>query len=139
MIKKIVFPALVFFAAQTALAAVINIDNAELARLAAKGVALIDIRTEGEWKASGVIAGSRLLTFFDEGGRANPAQWLEKAKVIARPDQAVILICRSGNRTKAASQFLSEQAGYRTVYNVTGGLNGWLGEGRPTVPAALHR
>lgn len=119
-------------------AEVINIDNAELARLAASGVPVIDIRTEGEWKTTGVIAGSKQLTFFDEQGNAIPG-WLEKAKAVAKPDQPVILICRSGNRTKAASQFLSQQAGYKTVYNVSKGLNGWIGEGKPLVPAAASK
>ena len=116
-------------------AEVINIDNTELARLTAKGVPVIDIRTAGEWNSTGVIAGSKLLTFFDERGNANPAQWLASAKGIAKPDQPLILICRSGNRTRAATQFLSEQAGYKTVYNVSSGLNGWLAEKRPVVPA----
>ena len=116
-------------------AEVINIDNAELARLVAKGVPVIDIRTAGEWKSTGVIPGSKLLTFFDEKGNANSAQWLASAKGLATPDQPVILICRSGNRTRAATQFLSEQAGYKTVYNVSGGVNGWLSEKRTLVPA----
>ena len=116
-------------------AEVINIDNAELARLVAKGVPVIDIRTAGEWKSTGVIPGSKLLTFFDEKGNANTAQWLASAKGLATPDQPVILICRSGNRTRAATQFLSEQAGYKTVYNVSSGVNGWLSEKRTLVPA----
>ena len=113
---------------------VIHIDNGEAVRLMARGVALIDIRTESEWRSTGVIQGSRLLTFFDERGQANPALWLEKARLIAKPDQPVILICRSGNRTRETSRFLSEQAGYRTVYNVSRGLSGWVGEGRTLVP-----
>lgn len=116
-------------------AEVIDIDNAELARLTAKGVPLIDIRTAGEWKATGVIPGSRLLTFFNEKGDANPALWISSAKGVAKPDQPVILICRSGNRTRAAAQYLSDQAGYKTVYNVSGGLNGWLSEKREVIPA----
>ena len=119
-------------------AEVINIDSAELARLAASGVPVIDIRTEGELKTTGVIAGSKQLTFFDEQGNAVPG-WLEKAKAVAKPDQPVILICRSGNRTKAATQFLSQQAGYKTVYNVAKGLNGWLGDGKPLVPATISK
>ena len=96
---------------------------------------LADIRTAGEWKSTGVIPGSKLLTFFDEKGNANSAQWLASAKGLATPDQPVILICRSGNRTRAATQFLSEQAGYKTVYNVSSGVNGWLSEKRTLVPA----
>lgn len=121
------------FAAFTAHAEVINIDNAELARLAASRVAVIDIRTAGEWKESGVIAGSKLITYFDEQGRSDPPQWLAKVKNLANPDQPVVLVCRSGKRSAAVAQFLSEQAGYKTVYNVSKGLNGWAGDGRPMV------
>ena len=135
MIKQTLIAALFGLAALGVRAEVVNIDNAELARLAASGVAVIDIRTEGEWKETGVIAGSRLLTFFDEKGRADPPAWLDKVKAVVKPDQPVILICRSGNRTRAATQFLSQQAGYKTVYNATTGLSSWAKEGRPMVPA----
>lgn len=117
-----------------ALAEVIPVDNATLARLMEKGVPLVDIRTEGEWRATGVIAGSRTLTFFDERGQANPAAWLEQARRIAPPDKPLILVCRSGNRTREASRFLSEQAGYRTVYHLERGLAGWVGERRSLTP-----
>ena len=133
MIKRVFCLAAFCFSTALVHAEVINVDNAELARLAAKGVSVIDVRTEGEWKSTGVIAGSRRITFLDESGRANPPQWLEKVKVVARPDQPVILICRSGNRSRTAAQFLSEQAGYKMVYNVSKGIGGWIGEGRPTV------
>ena len=114
-------------------AAVINIDNAELTRLAASGVAVVDIRTEPEWKATGVIAGSKLLTFVDEKGRIDSSGWLEKIKSVAKPEQPIILICRSGNRSVAATQFLSQQAGYKTVYNAQGGMNAWVKEGRSII------
>lgn len=135
MIKKTITFLSLCLSALAVHAEVINIDNAELASLMAKGVPLIDIRTEGEWKSTGVIAGSKLMTFFDERGQANPPLWLEKLKPIAKPDQPVILICRTGNRTKAATQYLSEQAGYKKVYNVTKGIVAWSGEGRQLVPA----
>jgi hypothetical protein len=69
MLKSALISALLCLAALGARAEVVNIDNAELARLAAQGVAVIDIRTEPEGKETGVIAGSKLLTFFDEKGR----------------------------------------------------------------------
>lgn len=116
-------------------AEVIHIDNAELEKLLAKKTPLVDIRTEPEWRETGVIQGSKLLTFFDEKGNANPPQWLQQLKPIANAETPVILICRSGNRTLAVGKFLSEQAGYRTVYNVKQGLKGWLRENRPVVAA----
>ena len=136
MIKKFLLLSIFSVSALLAHAGVVNVDNAELARLTASGVPVVDIRTEGEWKDGGVIAGSKLLTFFDEAGRSDPPQWLEKLKAATKPGQAVILVCRSGKRSSAAAQFLSEQAGYKTVYNVGKGMNGWVGEGRPVVPPA---
>jgi rhodanese-related sulfurtransferase len=138
MTRHLVFP---FFAALLALFAlaaradVVDIGNAELARLAIAGVPIIDIRTEGEWKESGIVPGSKLITLFDEKGRPDPA-WLEKVKGVAKPDQPVIVICRSGNRTKVASQMLSQQGGYQKVYNVKDGIRVWAKEGRTMSPAA---
>ena len=134
MFWKTIVAALFCLATLGVRADIVNVDNAELARLAASGVAVIDIRPEGEWKETGVIAGSKLMTFFDEKGRADPPAWLEKVKTVAKPDQPVILICRSGNRTRAATQFLAQQAGYKTVYNASGGMNAWGREGRSVVP-----
>lgn len=135
MVKYILSFVITVFFALAARAEVIAIDNAELARLTASGVPLVDVRMENEWKESGVLSGSKLLTFFDAAGRSDPARWLEQLKTVAKPDQPVIVMCRSGRRSLAAAQYLSEQAGYKTVYNVSRGINGWLGEGRPVVPA----
>lgn len=125
-----------FLAASVARADIVDIDSAELARLSAAGVPVIDIRTAPEWEETGIVAGSHPLTFFDERGQADPAAWLQKAKSIAKPGEPVIVICRSGNRTKAVSQFLSQQAGYAKVYNVKSGIRAWIQEGRPTASAA---
>ena len=116
-------------------AEVINIDNAELARLSASGAAVIDIRTAPEWKETGVVSGSKLLTFFDAKGQSDPAHWLGQLKSLTKPGQPVVLICRSGNRSRTVAQFMTQQAGYKTVYNVTSGINVWSREGRPVVPS----
>ena len=119
----------------SASAEVINIDNVELAHLMSKGVPLIDIRNSDEWKNTGIIANSQLITFFDEQGRVNVPQWLALTKPFAGPDQPTILICHSGGRSQQAAKFLSETIGYKTVYNVKHGLMGWLEEHRPVIPA----
>lgn len=121
--------------ALSARAEVVDIDNAELARLAAAGVPVIDIRTAGEWKETGIVAGSRLITLFDERGSADAPAWVDKVKGVARPEQPVVLICRSGNRTRAATQLLT-QNGYTKIYNVKDGIRAWAKEGRPLTPAA---
>lgn len=135
MVRRLGFSFFALLFALSVRADVVDIDNAELARLNAAGVPVIDIRTEGEWKETGIVAGSKLLTFVDERGRTDSPAWLEKVHGVARPDQPVILICRSGNRTKAASRVLSQEAGYRKVYSVQGGILAWAKEGRPMAPA----
>ena len=117
-------------------AEVIDIGNAELAQLISSGVTVIDIRTQPEWEETGIVPGSKLLTFFDERGRADPAAWLEKLKPLARPGDPVVVICRSGNRTRPVSQLLSQQAVQGKVYNVRNGIKGWIGSGGAVVPAA---
>ena len=135
-IRRAVFGVLCLFTAFAARAEVVDIDNATLAKLAASGVPVIDIRTSPEWEETGIVPGSHLLTFFDERGKADPAAWLEKAKGIAKPGEPVIVICRTGNRTRVLSQFLTQQAGYAKVYNVRNGIVAWGKEGRPIASAA---
>jgi rhodanese-related sulfurtransferase len=134
--RRTVLAATLCLAAFAAHAEVVDIDNAQLERLVKSGVPVIDIRTLPEWEETGIVQGSHLLTFYDERGRADPPAWLEKLKPIARPGDPVIVICRSGNRTKAVSQMLSKQAGYATVYNVRDGIKGWTRERNPVVAAA---
>lgn len=133
---RLIFTSLMLISAFNARADIIDIDNAELASLSAAGVPVIDIRTAPEWKETGIVPGSHLLTYFDERGNADPAAWLKKVKTFVKPGDPVIVICRSGNRTKAVSQFLSLQAGYVKVYNVKHGIRDWAREGRPIVSAA---
>ncbi len=122
-------------ALSTAVAEVVNVDSAELARLHAEGVPVVDIRTAGEWAESGIVPGAHLLTFFDERGQAEPEAFLERLQAIAGPATPVAVICRSGNRTRIVSRFLSEQAGYATVYNAQGGMRDWVAKAQAVVGA----
>ena len=136
LMRRLLVACCCLMAAFAARADVVDIDSAGLAKLAASGVPVIDIRTAAEWQESGIVPGSHLLTFFDERGKADAAAWLKKAKSIAKPGDPLIVICRSGNRTKVLSQFLAQQAGYAKVYNVRDGIQAWAKEGRPMVSAA---
>ncbi len=109
-----------------------NIDNAKLEELVAQGVILVDIRREEEWQQTGVVKGSKTITFFDNTGRINP-NFVPEFNAIAKQDQPVMLICRTGNRTQAASQAIAQQLGYKNVMNVTNGITGWISEKRPVV------
>ncbi|MBO6757622.1 MAG: FKBP-type peptidyl-prolyl cis-trans isomerase [Roseibium sp.] len=106
-----------------------DIDNDEIKAALAAGTPVIDIRRPDEWKATGVIPGVRLLTFFDASGNVNPNFGAELQKVISGPADKVVFICQAGNRSKVLSEYLSGQAGFTNVANVTQGMNGWLGAG----------
>ncbi len=107
-----------------------NIDNAKLKELVAQGVVLVDIRRQEEWQQTGIIKGSKTITFFDKTGRINP-NFVPEFTALVKQDQPVALICRTGNRTQAASQAVAQQLGYKSVMNVTHGITGWIAEKRP--------
>ena len=99
-----------------------------------RGVPVVDIRTPEEWSETGVIEGSRLLTFFDAQGRYDVRAWLsELATIASSRDDPVALICDSGGRSALVGHFLDAQLGYRHVFDVPGGIARWLAEDRPTV------
>lgn len=110
-----------------------NISNEKFKSLLDGGVILVDIRTQGEWLETGIVEGSHTLTLFDEGGRP-VADFVPQLQRIADQNTPVIVICRTGNRTKVASETLTAQFGYKTVYNVTTGITGWIAKGYPLVP-----
>lgn len=116
-------------------AEIINVDSAELARLQSEGIPVVDIRTAGEWQQTGVVPGAHLLTFFDDQGQSAPEAFLARLRSIAGPDKPVAVICRSGNRTRIVSRFLSDQAGYAKVYNAHGGMREWIASHQTVVAA----
>jgi len=109
-----------------------NIDNAALKALLDRDVKIVDLRRKREWEKTGVIKNSTLLTAFDGAGnfiRSFPAT----LKKYVAPNDAVALICGEGVRSSSIANMLTVQAGYTTVYNVTGGIEGWLKNGNPVV------
>lgn len=114
-------------------AEVAQIGNAELRRLVAQGVAVVDVRTAGEWRQTGVVAGSQLITLFDESGQADPAAWLRALDGKVPADRPVVLICRTGNRSGKAAQLLEQRDPRRKVFNVREGITGWMAAGEPVI------
>ncbi len=106
-----------------------NISNAKLQELLDQGVLLVDIRRKDEWLQTGIVKGSKTITFFDQMGKINN-DFVPQFTAIAKPDQPIMLICRTGNRTKAVSAALVQQLGYKNVMNVTTGITGWIAEKR---------
>lgn len=112
-----------------------NVANGELKSLLSKGVTVVDIRRPEEWKKTGVVPGSELITFFtDRQGHVNP-DFVTELSAKVKPNQPVVLICRTGNRTALVSRLLAERVGYSEVYNVTDGITRWIKDGNPVAKA----
>jgi len=79
-------------------------------------VTLLDVRTVEEFKKDGKIAGAKLIPL---GQLSQNLNMLDKSK-------KVLVYCRSGNRSVAASRIL-ESNGF-TVVNMSGGIEKWKAE-----------
>jgi rhodanese-related sulfurtransferase len=108
-----------------------NIDNAQLKSLLAQGAPLYDIRRPEEWRQTGVVEGSRKLTFVDAAGRLNP-EFLPRFTAEVDKHAPVVVICRTGNRTSALARELAGM-GYSQIYNVRDGITRWIGDANPVV------
>jgi rhodanese-related sulfurtransferase len=103
-----------------------NAVSLEQARtdLEAGRVVMFDIR-EPQEHATGVAPGAKLLPMSQIGRRL--------AEIPTDPNQPVLLICNTQNRSSATLDALREQGGYRHVRYVIGGMSEWAGRGWPLV------
>lgn len=114
-------------------AEIVNVGNDEFRQLMSRGLAVVDVRTAGEWRQTGVVSGSQLITLFDEQGQADPAAWLAALDKVVAPGKPVVFICRSGNRSGKAAQLLQQRYPQRLIYNVREGITSWARAGQPVV------
>ena len=110
-----------------------EVGNDEIIALMNNDVSVIDIRRADEWRNTGVIKQSSLITFFDKQGNHNKEEWMSQLKKIVNQNDPVIIICRSGKRSGIVSKFLDEQANYTNVYNASGGMVSWVNSKNKTV------
>ena len=120
-------------ASSLAQAEIVNVSNEQLKALLKQGTPVVDLRTAGEWRQTGVVKGSQMITLFDEQGRADPAAWARQLDKVAPAGKPVILICRTGNRSGVAAQMLEQSGRKGTIYNVKAGIVSWVGEGQAVV------
>ena len=90
---------------------------------------LVDIRKPNEWQTTGVIEGCHLLTFPENDVEG----WLAALGQIAKPEDDLVLVCRTGHRTGILLDFLNSQTRYRRAQHLTDGILGWIAEGYPVV------
>ena len=106
-----------------------DLDADGLLELAATGAPVVDIRRDEEWEQTGIIPGSRLLTFFDAYRRYDLAAWLAAFDRIADRQQPFVLVCRNGVRTRRLGRYLQGVMGWPAVHHLAGGLTLWIAGG----------
>ena len=92
-------------------------DEAKALMKETEGYILLDVRTKEEYE-SGYIPGAINIPLSD----------INENVVSSLPDksQMILVYCRSGNRSKQASDKLS-RLGYTNIIEI-GGINSWKGE-----------
>ncbi len=110
-----------------------QITDQQLNQMMQQGTRVIDIRRPEEWKQTGVVEGSHLLTFFDKKGNYDMEKWLNNFNHIVDKDQPFVLICRTGNRTGLLSNFLDKKLGYKNVNHAFRGISSWIRTGNKVV------
>lgn len=96
---------------------------AEAYALMRKGARLIDVRTIAERHFVGSIPGSEAIEWTDfPQGQRNP-RFLEQLAGIARGEETVMFLCRSGVRSHFAA-IAAAEAGWSAAYNVLEGFEG---------------
>ena len=126
---KIIVGLLIF---KFAFAEVIDVDDQEMIKLSNDNIPIVDVRRSSEWDQTGVIPNSILLTFFDEEGNYNFDKWFEKLQLEINVNDPIILICRSGQRSKVVANMIDEKFN-SIIYNSQSGINSWISKKLITV------
>ncbi len=84
-------------------------------------VPIVDIRTVGEWKETGIIKGAIPIEFFNEKGNYDIPAFLKALNAKVDTSKEFALICRTGSRTKMVAQFLSDELKYKVI-DIEGGI-----------------
>lgn len=96
-------------------------------------IPIVDIRTVGEWKESGVIKGAIPIQFFNEKGQYNIPEFLKALNAKVDTSKEFALICHTGSRTKMVAQFLSDELKYKVI-DIQGGMERATQLHAPIVP-----
>ena len=111
---------------------VINITNEQILKLSKSNIPIVDVRRNSEWHQTGVVPNSILLTFFDKNGTYNFEEWYEKLRLNINKEKPIILICRTGRRTKIIAEMMDKKLD-NVIYNAQNGITSWINAKLPTI------
>ncbi|WP_229855123.1 rhodanese-like domain-containing protein [Candidatus Sulfurimonas marisnigri] len=91
-------------------------------QLVDSSIPIVDIRTPGEWKETGLLKRSIPIMLFDEKGNYDLKVFLDQLNKAVDTKKQFAIICRTGSRTKVLADFLSRKMNY-DVINLTNGIS----------------
>ena len=119
-----------------AFADVVDINNNQILELSNTNIPIVDVRSKTEWDQTGVIPNSILLTFFDKEGNYDLNEWYEKLLLEIDEGEPIILMCRSGNRSRIIADMMDKEFD-NVIYNAKRGIMSWINDKLITVKPAL--
>mgnify|MGYP003499445156 CR=1 FL=1 len=83
------------------------------------GVQFVDVRTPDEFKTGRAATAKNM-----------PLETFEKDLASLDKEKPVYVICQTGRRSQIASE-RNKKAGFKSIFNVTGGTSAWTGANLP--------
>ena len=115
--KKII---ILFFVLTISVFAMVTNEEASQ-KLIDSNIPIVDIRTPGEWKETGLLKRSIPIMLFDEKGNYDLKVFLDQLNKAVDTKKQFAIICRTGSRTKLLAEFLSKKLNYNVI-NIKSGI-----------------
>ena len=112
---------------------IVDVNNEQIKELSKNNIPIVDVRRSSEWDQTGIVPKSILLTFFDKEGNYNYDKWYEKLRLEIDEGKPIILICRTGRRTKIIAKMMEIKKFDNVIYNAKNGITSWIDEKLITV------
>ena len=100
----------------------VELSPGEVSERMRAGAVVVDVRELDEWMVDGHIDGTVHIPL---------GQLSERAGELNADDE-IIVLCRTGNRSKTALALLRE-LGFSDLHELRGGIRAWMAEGMPVV------
>jgi len=89
--------------------------------LSVNGLQVLDVRDSEEWD-DGHIRDAHFMSYTSMARQLNIPAQIDKLTVT--PEQEIAVTCATGKRSSTAISLML-RAGYKRLYNVTGGMEAW--------------
>ncbi|UCN01091.1 rhodanese-like domain-containing protein [Sulfurimonas sp. SWIR-19] len=86
-----------------------------------QNIPIVDIRTPGEWKETGLLKGAIPIMFWDARGNYDARKFLNELHKKVDTTKPFALICHTGSRTSIVAPWLAKEFGYKVI-NLKGGM-----------------